>query len=288
MALSPQDSVKIVKIFKELWKSSIQDDSAARIDQFDSLWTSALHNDSLRVADLFNNLWESAMHKDSIINSRSMDFYSNSFNNLIATHVGLFSALIAVAIAIFIFKYWIDNKKFDEDYKKKLDAKVDEVEKRIKSYKEIDYTVARSVYGSMIKSIMKIDDSKKCTNNLIELVNAYIALGTNESENGSVIGFCVTITDLFKRLLDTEPNDELSSCTVSLLETLGNLLDKCDDLYAHIEEDLYKQVLAKYGTNKLKQEENERQQKRNNISPQRSLCERLKDAYKAFKNNGGK
>lgn len=260
----------------------MQDDSLVRARQMESLRTTILHDDSLRVADLFNKLWAVVEKKDSVLNSQSLGFYKDSFSNLIATHVGLFSALIAVAIAIFIFKYWIDNKKFDEDYKKKLDDEVKEVETRIKSYKEIDYTVARSVYGSMIKSIMKIDESKKCTKDLIELVNAYIALGVNEKENSSIIGFCVVITGLFDRVLKAKPDDELSSCAVSLLETMGNLLDKYEDLYAHIEEKLYDDVLEKFGTEELKEKEKERKRKRDNKRPQKFL-DKLKCIWDAVK-----
>jgi hypothetical protein len=88
MALSPQDSVKIVNMFKEMWTSSMQDDSVARIHQFENLWTTTLRNDSLRVADLFNNLWAAAVKKDSVLNSQSFGFYRDSFSNLVATHVG--------------------------------------------------------------------------------------------------------------------------------------------------------------------------------------------------------
>ena len=284
MALTPEDSIKVVKIFKELLKSSMQNDSAARTEQFDSLWASALHNDSLRVADLFNNLWASAVHKDSVINSQSLDFYSNSFSNLIATHVGLFSALIAVAIAVFVVKYWLDNKKFDEVYNDQLKKKTDEIEEKIKSFREIDYTVARTVYGSMIRSIMKIDGKEKCTKDLIELVNAYIALGEEKKENGSaVVGISVVLTDLFNRILKTEQDDELPGCAVALLGTLDNLLENNEDLYMHVNEDLYNQVLEKFGTEELKEKEKERKQKRDSNQP-KNLWEKIKRACKEIKN----
>jgi hypothetical protein len=284
MALTLEDSIKVVKIFKELLKTSTQNDSATRTEQFDSLWASALHNDSLRVADLFNNLWESAVHKDSVINSQSLTFYSNSFSNLIATHVGLFSALIAVAIAVFVVKYWIDNKKFDEEYDDKLKKKTREIEKKIKSFREIDYTVAQTVYGSMIRSIMKIDGKEECTKDLIELVNAYIALGEEKKENGSaVVGISVVLTDLFNRILKTEQDDELPSCAVALLVTLDNLLENNEDLYMHINEDLYNQVLEKFGTEELKDKEKERKQKRDGNQP-KNFWEKIKCACKEIKN----
>jgi hypothetical protein len=46
--------------------------------------------------------------------SSNADFYSNAFNNLISIHVGLFTALIAVTIAVFGIQKWFDHKDYEE------------------------------------------------------------------------------------------------------------------------------------------------------------------------------
>lgn len=290
MALSSEDSLSVVKIFKELWMSSMHNDSTVLVDKFDSLWKETLHSDSLRVSNIFKNLWDSARYNDSLINCQSSKFYSDSFSSLVATNVGLFTALITVAVAIFVFKYWIDNKAFDEKYENRLNDEVKKIEKKFKALNEIDYSVARRVYSSTIRSIMKIDGKQECTKDLIELINAYIALDKDKRKldnkkqaDGSVIGFCVLITDLFDRILQTEKSDELASCSLSLLETVDYLLDEDEDVVMHINEDLYDKVLEKYGTDELKQKEEDRRQKRANARQPKNLCQRFEAAWNAFR-----
>lgn len=52
-------------------------------------------------------------------------FYANAYNNLISTHVGLFTALIAVAIAIFGVQKWLDRKELDNVVNCQLPDKID-------------------------------------------------------------------------------------------------------------------------------------------------------------------
>lgn len=54
------------------------------------------------------------------------DFYSNAYSHLISTHVGLFTALIAVAIAVFGFQKWFDHKEI-EDFKKNLPKDIKDI-----------------------------------------------------------------------------------------------------------------------------------------------------------------
>ena len=53
-------------------------------------------------------------------------FYANAYNNLISTHVGLFTALIAVAIAIFGVQKWLDRKELDDVVNSRLPEKIDD------------------------------------------------------------------------------------------------------------------------------------------------------------------
>ena len=99
----------------------------------------------------------------------------------------------------------------------------------------------------------------------------------------AVVGISVVLTDLFNRILKTEQDDELPSCAVALLVTLDNLLENNEDLYMHINEDLYNQVLEKFGTEELKDKEKERKQKRDGNQP-KNFWEKIKCACKEIKN----
>lgn len=60
---------------------------------------------------------DSAM-RDSLMSSQWCSFFSQSLDKVIATHVGLFTALITIAVAIFLTKYWFDNNKFNSELEK--------------------------------------------------------------------------------------------------------------------------------------------------------------------------
>lgn len=89
---------------------------------------------------------------DKISNSHWYDYYSLAFQELVASHVGLFGALIAVAVAIFGFKYWSDNvnlkKIIDKSAKEKAtEATKKEIPNAIKEV--VDETYAQSTSGTI-------------------------------------------------------------------------------------------------------------------------------------------
>ena len=70
-----------------------------------------------------------ALQSDNVINELAKNhwyqFYSEAFNQLVATHAALFGGLIAVACAVFALKYWHDNKGYEKELEKKT-AKIKE------------------------------------------------------------------------------------------------------------------------------------------------------------------
>lgn len=117
----------------------------------DSKLLEALSNDSCFKSALFQSHW--------------YNFYNNAYSELVASHAALFGGLIAVTIALFAFKYWMDHKKFDEDVKKEIEKiknntqaefkeKLDKAESRINSLERRCSELINQPQKFYIKSIM--------------------------------------------------------------------------------------------------------------------------------------
>lgn len=66
---------------------------------------------------------------DSLMTNSWCSFFSQSLDKVIAIHVGLFTALVTVTVAIFLTKYWFDNNKFEHRLNEEKRRLTDDIEK---------------------------------------------------------------------------------------------------------------------------------------------------------------
>ena len=155
-------------------------------------------NDSSAVIDLFNHLWANAIHKDTIVHNYWYTFYNDSFDKLMSVHIGLFTALIATAIAIFAYKYWLDNRTFNDEFDNRIHHKLSVFRKDVKKLKSDSITSVRDSYIHILKILIEIDKEEKLSNQFIAVISSYFS---NESPDDNDAKMLLSIyPHLFSRL----------------------------------------------------------------------------------------
>ena len=169
------------------------------------------------------------------------DFYSSAYSDLIATHVGLFTALIAVAIAVFGIQKWFDHKEIQklketlpQDIEKTVENQKDEIisnlEKTLRG--DIDVKMSRNVnnYLRMMLEIhlATLEEEKKekfCCRTIVFVWNQLVLKGIERGDN-ILLNYHLVLERLFKELKKEHKNDLLRDVGFKrVLESLNGRLN---------------------------------------------------------------
>ena len=78
---------------------------------------------------------------DTLAKSHWYSFYDNAFDKMLSSYTALFVALLTTAVAVYLLKYWYDNKVFKENFSKaqdKIGKKINDISQKWKdSSKEV-------------------------------------------------------------------------------------------------------------------------------------------------------
>lgn len=129
--------------------------------------------------------------------SSEANFYSEAYNNLISTHVGLFTALIAVAIAVFGIQKWLEHREIN-DLKSSLKDHILQVVKENKSL--IIDDVNKTMRGKI-----DIEIEKKSLDYFKTMVEVNLSLLTNNQDREK---YCINVTKIiWEKQLSNSPKN---------------------------------------------------------------------------------
>lgn len=106
------------------------------------------------------------------------DFYNNAYSNLVSTTAALFTALVAVAIAVFGIQKWFENKKYDE-IRLQIENFVQTQEKDIpkliqKAIKDQEEHIS-SKLKELLDDLVKTESKKEEVSYIQSLINAHLS-----------------------------------------------------------------------------------------------------------------
>lgn len=107
---------------------------------------------------------------DTLAKSHWYSFYDNAFDKMLSSYTALFVALLTTAVAVYLLKYWYDNKVFKEnfstaqnkisDISQKWKDSSKEVAEQIKEIKQ-QMESLKSMKGDFEKNIEKMQQEKE-------------------------------------------------------------------------------------------------------------------------------
>lgn len=160
--------------------------------------------------------------------SSEANFYSEAYNNLISIHVGLFTALVAVAIAVFGIQKWFEHKEIEE-LKNSLPNDILQIVKANKSL--IIDEVNKTMRGKV-----DVEIEKKSLDYFKKIVDINLSLLSNQSDREK---FCASVTKIiWKKYLLNSPKSEW----LKFHMTLQNLLKEINASYPNGDAD-FKDVI---------------------------------------------
>lgn len=198
--------------------------------------------------------------------SSKADFYSNAFNNLISIHVGLFTALVAITIAVFGIQKWFDHKDYESikkmmpdeiknkvaenkgavigEVSKNLEGVISsEVEKKSREYLQIIISANIKVFSGSNKRLfcMQMVDyiwndyaKKRWNDGLLPLLNYQLILQQLFKEIKENAPSISTEDDLKFGILVTEIQKELNDLKAenepTLSSDIGNFAQLVDEV----------------------------------------------------------
>lgn len=113
------------------------------------------------------------------------EFYNDAYANLVASVIGLFTALVAVAIAVFGFQKWYDRKSYEE-IKKEMEEFEEEQRKEIpqkidKGFEEQEEKISKKIENLVLRYI-KSEVEKAGSEVVCSTINAELSVFFKEEK----------------------------------------------------------------------------------------------------------
>ena len=177
---------------------------------------------------------------DSLFASHWYNFYNNAYSELVTSHAALFGGLIAVTIALFAFKYWIDNKKFNEEVNKKMSEiqneterkfkeKLGDAEERIKSLEKRCsnlVTLPRKLY---IQSIIVNKGTKNINKTLLNAVKEWLNTSNDDELASLIVADFMELYEQIKQSLKIPHGEEEKIIAKDIVDKIKDIKQKNSD-----------------------------------------------------------
>lgn len=179
------------------------------------------------------------------------DFFQGIFSNLVAVNIGLFAALIAVAVSVFGIKYWLDTIKMKEIVKEEAektakdaaDKAATDTAEELKGYMNERVLM---LYGSWYKAIYNLEKNQSPSKNkkdiLIFLINEMVSQMIYQQEfycYGILLETCSNCLEEFVK------NNKGDDDCKNLKELIATLVDAYEKMNKDKEDQVSKNQLDK-------------------------------------------
>lgn len=160
--------------------------------------------------------------KDDLLSHHWYEFYNNAYAELITSHAALFGGLIAVAIALFGIKYWLENQNIDEKIKNKINErtsaiekeysqKLNELTKTINALEKNSSSWATNGYTMYLKTMIFARPTNKTCAEILNTIKQMLSIQNNELKRIMFAEISVIFSTmkqvLKKQLLDKDQKD---------------------------------------------------------------------------------
>lgn len=131
------------------------------------------------------------------------DFFQGIFSNLVAVNIGLFAALIAVAVFVFGIKYWLDTARMKEVAEETAQKTTKDTKEElfIKSQVYIDDQIV-SLYSSWYRTILNLEKTQNPSKNKRDILILMLSEMANQMINQQKIQYYAALLDIYKDCLD--------------------------------------------------------------------------------------
>lgn len=175
------------------------------------------------------------------------DFFQGIFSNLVAVNVGLFGALIAVAVFVFGIKYWLDTTKMKEIAKETAREAADkaaaDTAEELKGYTNERILM---LYASWYKGIYNIEKTQSPSKNkrdmLVFIINEMVNQMISEQKFYCYGILLETCSNCLEELVKNNKGDD--DCE-NLKELVATLVDAYESLNKDKEDQVSKNQLDK-------------------------------------------
>lgn len=165
------------------------------------------------------------------------NFYNNAFSELVTAHAALFGGLIAVAVAVFGIKYWLDNHDIDNKIKYKVEKKATEIEEEYKQ-KLIDLQkiinhleqkssgISTQSYKLYLKILTTSRNSKINCSMILDVIKEMLESSSDEIKRVMFAEIIVLFEDIKKVLKKENVDEEHRKVAKQIKELLLNMKEK--------------------------------------------------------------
>lgn len=183
--------------------------------------------------DLYKALENCSIPQESLFKSYWYTFYDNAYAELITSHAALFGGLIATAIAIFGFKYWLEYKKFNDivddkladitEKNESLKKKIANAEKRLKSLEKMGDNLSNQPQKFYLKSIILNKGMRGYNTVLLSAIKEWL----DSCVTGPSIYMAITdFKDVFNAVKETISKERLNDSEKKIAQNIKEKLEK--------------------------------------------------------------